>query len=223
MSSAAATADAVPPKKGNKKLIIIGAAVAALVLGGGGAAFMMMKSKAAAEAEAEESADGEDGGSGKGSAKAKDAKKFDPKAVPTFTPLEMFTVNLADREVERYAQVGITLEMSDVAAGDRLKNFMPAVRNQILLALGDRKADELSSREGKLALALRIKLDTSRVLGAEFDDADFGLGADAATEAKPGDEAEEDTKAKKKTKAKKAKAAPELPVLAVHFSNFIIQ
>ena len=31
---------------------------------------------------------------------------------PAFVPLDPFTVNLADREAERYAQVGITLELA---------------------------------------------------------------------------------------------------------------
>jgi flagellar FliL protein len=213
MSAAAATADAAPPKKGNRKLILIIAAVAVLLLGGGGAAFMVIKSKAAA-AEAAAAEEGEDGD---GQAKPKAAKKADPKAMPVFAQLEMFTVNLADREAERYAQVGITLEVDAAETDARLKAFMPAVRNQILLAIGDRKAEELASREGKAALALRIRLDTSRVLGAEFDDADFAVGGSAAPAAAADEE--------KPSKGKKAKkqAAPALPIVAVHFSNFIIQ
>jgi flagellar protein FliL len=34
-------------------------------------------------------------------------------APPTFVPLDPFTVNLADRDAERYAQVGVTLELDD--------------------------------------------------------------------------------------------------------------
>lgn len=231
--SAAATADAAPvPKTGKKKLIIIIAAVAVLLLGGGVAAFMVMKSKAAAaEAAAEEGENGE-GGEHAGKAKGgKDAKKIDPKAVPVFSQLEMFTVNLADRESERYAQVGITLEVTSAETDARIKAFMPAVRNQILLAIGDRKADELATREGKQALALRIKLDTSRVLGAEFKDSDFGLvgttpaatPAPAAKEASADSDDEDKPVKKKKAKAEKTPAVPELPVVAVHFANFIIQ
>ena len=41
----------------------------------------------------------------------KPAAKHDPKAVPTFVPLDPFTVNLADRDADRYAQIGVTLEL----------------------------------------------------------------------------------------------------------------
>jgi len=202
MSNAAA-ADAAPPKKGNKKLIIIIAAVAVLVLGAGGAAVVLLKKKPAdAEAEAEE-----DGGAHK---PAKSAAKHDPKNAPTFVPLEPFTVNLADREAERFVQVGITLEIADSHVADSIKAFMPAIRNNILLALADRTAAELMDREGKRKLADRIRKETSKALGAEVEE------ERAATD----DEA--DTKPAKKGKKKKA-AEPDLPISAVHFSNFIIQ
>ena len=51
-------------------------------------------------------------------AQAKSAPKRDPKAVPVFVPLDNFTVNLADREAERYAQIGISLELNDAKAGE---------------------------------------------------------------------------------------------------------
>ena len=50
-------------------------------------------------------------------------------------PLDPFTVNLADRDAERYAQVGMTLELADPKAADLLKAYMPAIRNNILLVL----------------------------------------------------------------------------------------
>ena len=202
MSAPAAAADAPPPAKGKKKLIIIIAAVAVVLAGGGGGAVFMMKKKAAAEAEAEEGGDGQ--------APAKAAAKHDPKAVPVFVPLEPFTVNLADRDAERFAQVGITLEVDDAKTGDQMKAYMPAIRNNILMALADRTAGELMTREGKAKLSEKIKVETSRALGVEIEEEDP-------------EAAEADDKPAKKKKKKAKKAAPELPVKAVHFSNFIIQ
>jgi flagellar FliL protein len=200
MSTAAA--DAPPPKKGNKKLIIIiGAAVAVLLLGGGGAVMMMKKNAAAAEEAAAE----EEGAPSK---KAK-APAHDPKKVPVFVPLEPFTVNLADREAERYAQVGITLEVADAALDAQIKAYMPVIRNNILLALADNTAGELMGREGKAKLAARIQRETSRALGVEVE------------EEVPEPEADDEEAPKKKKKKKPA--APDLPITAVHFSNFIIQ
>ena len=137
-ATAAATeaSDAVPANAGpKKKLIIIGAALAVLLAAGGGGAWYFLKKRAAAAAAAAAEADGEGGAEQKDAAEHK-AAKADVKHAPTFVPLDPFTVNLADREAERYAQVGITLELTDAKAGDLLKPYMPAFRNNILLALG---------------------------------------------------------------------------------------
>ena len=207
---AAEAAEAPPPAKGKKKLIIIIAIVALVLAGGSGAAVFLIKKKAAAEAtEAEGEAATDE------QAPAKSAAKQDPKAVPVFVPMDPFTVNLADREAERYAQIGITLEIDDAKTGDQIKNYMPAIRNNILMAIADRTAAELMGREGKTRLAERIKRETARALGYEVGEEDAAGGAQAdATPAKAGA-----TTAKKKKK----QPAPVLPIKAVHFSNFIIQ
>ena len=196
MSTAAA--DAAAPAKGKKKLIVIIAVVALVLAGGGGAALFMMK-KQAAEAEAEANSDG--------AAPRGKAAKHDPKSVPTFAPLEPFTVNLADRDAERFAQVGITLELEDGTTADQIKAYMPAIRNNILLAIADRTAADLQSREGKRVLAERIRRETARALGIEVE---------AEEEAAP--EATDQKPPKKKKRAQQV-----LPVRSVHFSNFIIQ
>lgn len=81
---------------------------------------------------------------------------------PVFVPLDPFTVNLADRQADRYAQVGITLEIEDAKTGDEIKAFMPAIRNNVLMAIGDRTAADLLGREGKALLAERIRREASR-------------------------------------------------------------
>ncbi len=202
MSTAAVAVDAAAPKKGKKKLLIIIIAVVLLAVLGGGALLMMKKK--AADAEDSEDADG-----GK-SAPAHAAAKHDPKAVPTFVPLDPFTVNLADREAERYAQVGITLEVADPHVAEEIKLYMPAIRNNVLLALAEKTAAQLMDREGKTKLAEQIRRETSRAMGFEVEE--------PAAEDAPADE----DKPKKKSK-KKGKHAAELPVTSVQFSNFIIQ
>lgn len=203
MSAAATAVDAAPPPKGKKKLILIIAAALAVVLIGGGGAVLMLKKKAA---DTEEAAAAEDDAPAK-----KAVTKRDPKAVPVFVPLDPFTVNLADRNADRYAQLAVTLELDDPTLEPQLKTYMPAIRNNILLAIADRTAGELMARDGKERLAQRILRETSRALGYE-------LPAE-----EPADEVQaEDEDAPKKKKRKKA-AAPELPIRAVHFSNFIIQ
>lgn len=196
-----AAADAAPAPKGKKKLIIIIAA-AVLVLGlGGGAALLLLKKKPV-DGDAETTTTEE-------AAPDKSAKaaKHDPGAVPVFVPLEPFTVNLADREAERFAQIGITLEIDNGKTGDQIKLYMPAIRNNILMAIADRTAAELQGREGKGELAQRIRRETARALGFEVEE----------------EEAEAEGEAAAPRKKSKKKAAAVLPVKAVHFSNFIIQ
>ena len=207
-ADAADAADAAPPNKGKKKklLIIVGAALAVLLAGGGGATFYVMKKRAAAAAAA--AAEAGESGEGEDSKKEDAAKrvKADLKHAPTFVPLDPFTVNLADREAERFAQVGITLELSDAKAGELLKAYMPAIRNNILLALGSKTAAQLMERDGKLRLAAEIRREALRPLGY-----DITLPPEAA----PG------------AAAKKLPSAEDddetMPIRAVHFSNFIIQ
>ncbi len=201
--STAAAAEAPAPAKGKKKLIII-IAVAALVLVGGGAGFMLISKK---KADTEEHADGEEKAAPKAAAKA-----HDPKAAPVFVPLEPFTVNLADRDAERFAQIGITLEFSDPKIGEQVKIFMPAIRNNVLMAIADRTAAELLGREGKDKLAKKVGIETARALGYEVDDDEDEA---EASDDKPGK--------KPAAKKKKKKRNTDSPVRAVHFSNFIVQ
>ncbi len=205
MSNApAAAADAPAPAKGGKKKLIIIIAAVVLLAGGGAGAFLMLKKKPVDE----EGADA--GGHATAQAekpKAKAKSKHDPKHPPTFVPLDPFTVNLADRESDRYAQVAVTLEVEDAKTGDELKTFMPAVRNNILLLLSHKTSAQLLEKEGKAKLADEIRRETARALGIDVEEPD---------------EEEDDAAASKKKKRKK-KVEVELPIAAVHFSNFIIQ
>jgi flagellar FliL protein len=210
MSAAAAVSDAAgaAPKKGKKKLIIIIVAVVALLGMVGGGAAVYLKKKAAAEAAAleAEDEDADTAGAGHAHAAAKEHKKDEKHSPPVFVPLDPFVVNLADREADRFAQVGITLEVADAHVGDEIKAYMPAIRNNILLLLSHKTSQELMEPEGKEQLAVDVRREALRPMGFELPDED------------------EDTGAKKKKK-KKAKAADaeELPIKSVQFSSFIIQ
>jgi flagellar FliL protein len=221
MSAAAApTVDAgavAPVKKGKKKLIIMLAAALVVALAGGGAALYIVKKRAHAAQAAEE------GESGAEHAVA----KRDPKHPPTFLPLDPFVVNLADKDADRYAQIGITIEVEDLKFADEMKNYMPAIRNGILMILAHKTSRELLERSGKEQLAAEIQREASRTMGIEVEEPTDGAPAHAAeaAPASPKDKAAEDddsTKAKVKAKPVKAKAEPN-PIRHVHFSNFIIQ
>jgi len=202
MSSASATADG--PKKGNKKLIIIIAAAVLLLGIGGGAIAYIVKHKAAAAAAAADEEDGGDSDAGEDAPSSKaEAHKPDLTHVPTFVPLEPFVVNLADKETERFAQVGVTLEVDDAKFADQLKAYMPAIRNGILMVLAHKTSAQLLTQEGKLALQKEILRESVLPLGIEVDDE-----GDAPQQGK---------------RKKKRKASVHNPVTRVHFSNFIVQ
>jgi flagellar FliL protein len=199
MATAPAAEQAAPKGGGSKKLIIILAAVLVLVLAGGGAALMLLKKKPAEEGE-----DGEEAAevhTPKAKAKPKSGQP------PTFVPLDPFTVNLADKDVDRFAQVGVTLEVDDPKFADQLKAYMPAIRSNVLMVLAHKTAADLLTREGKEKLAREIIRESVRPMGIELDDEDE---EEAATDAP-------------KKKKKKKKAQVESPVTQVHFSNFIVQ
>jgi flagellar FliL protein len=205
--SAAASAAAAPPAKGGKKkLILIIAIVLLLVVAGGGAA-LFFKNKAAKAA-----AEGED----ETPAAEATAHKVDAKHPPTFLPLDPFVVNLADRDADRYAQIGITLEVEGPEFAEQMKAYMPAVRNAILLILSRKTAGDLLAPEGKEALAQEIARESVRPMGIDIDPPGVKKAA------KHADEAEDDTEDAKPKKKKKKKEV-ENPVKHVNFSNFIIQ
>ncbi|WP_423601181.1 flagellar basal body-associated FliL family protein [Roseateles sp. MS654] len=191
MATAAAGNDAAVKGGGKKKLIIIVAIVLVVVMVGVGA-LLMMKKKSHAEDEE---------GAGEEKPAAAHVK---PGTPPTFVPLDPFTVNLADKEVDRFAQVGITLEVADPKVADQLKAYMPAIRNNVLLVLSHKTSAELLSPEGKEKLAREIRREAVRPMGIELDDED-----------------EEDDAAPKKKKRKKRQV--ESPVTQVLFSTFIVQ
>lgn len=199
MSAAAASAETtVAKKKGSKKLWIIVGVVVLLVAGGGGG-YVMMKRKADAAAEA----DGGGHGDAAEAAPAHKPYKRDAHTPPTYLPLDPFVVNLADRDSDRYAQIGITLEIDDAKFADEMKTYMPAIRNAILMILSHKTAADMLGREGKEALAAEIAREAVRPMGIniEVDSEEDGASA-----------------------KKKRRAAPVYnPVQQVHFSSFIVQ
>ena len=224
MSAAAAapTVDVgavVPVKRGKKKLMIIVAVAVALVLllaaGGGGVAFYLKKQAAHAAEATEPTAEAAAG--------EPHAAKPDLKHPPTFLPLDAFVVNLADKDADRYAQIGITLEVEDAKFAEQLKAFMPAIRNGILMILAHKSARELLDRAGKEQVAAEILREAARTMGIDVDEPPAGEKAGrAADDAKDKPADADEAKPEAKPKARKAPAEPN-PIRRVHFSNFIVQ
>ncbi len=196
-AAAAAKAAEVPPAddialptRGKKKLLILIAIALAVVLVLAGGAIWFLKHRAASAAAVDED--------GQPLAPAA-AQREKPHAPPVFVALDPFVVNLADKDVERYAQIGITLELDDPKVADEMKVYMPAIRDAILMILAHKTSAELLERAGKEALAAEIMRESVRPMGIEVGPA---LGRDG----KPIQPAPADN-----------------PVRRVLFSSFIVQ
>lgn len=87
------------------------------------------------------------------------------KRDPIFVSLEQFTVNLADEGGERFAQIGVTLEVADEQTDKALRGLLPSVRNSVLLLLSSKKSEELLTLEGKKLLASQIAAGAATELG----------------------------------------------------------
>ena len=196
-----------PNTSGRKKLIVLLAAALAGMVVAGGAAVLYLKHKAAQATE--ESAD-------EGPASPHKAARNDPAHPPTFLPLDVFVVNLADKDVGRYAQIGITLEVDDAVFAEQMKAYMPAIRNAILLILAQKTSHELLERAGKEQLADEILRAAVRPMGIE-------IRAPEPILEKVAEGARDDGVEGPAPKARPARGNSHNPVRHVHFSNFIIQ
>lgn len=206
MSAAAATADAsadTKPKKSKKLLfIIIGVVVLALV--GAGAAFFLMK-------KGHDEEGGEEGATAAAEApEPPPPPKHDPKAPPTFLPLDAMVVNLADEGGNRFVQLAITLQLDDPKVAEDMKVYMPAIRNGILMLISQRTAEQMLVVEGKEDLTQDIIGEISAVMGYDYED--------------PREDATEtEAAAAPKGKKPKRKRAVYNPIRGVLFSSFIVQ
>lgn len=133
------------PAPGRKKrlLFILIGIVALLVLVGGGVGVWLLMSPAEEGKEAEKVAQEEE-------------------RPPIYEKLETFTVNLADQE--HYLQVEVALKVSDPEAQQKVKLYMPEVRDVLLRLLSSKTYDELATQEGKDKLASEIQTQVNDVL-----------------------------------------------------------
>lgn len=178
--------EATEEKPKSKKMLVIAAIVAVVLILVAGGLFYMSRQQHLDEGDEEV------------------AHSAVPKGPPVFLPLESMVVNLADPGGEKVAQVGVTLELVDAKAPERVKPYLPAIRSSVLMLVSQRKAEELLLLEGKEQLAADILAAASRNFVPE--------------------EAQ-DEDAPKRSKKKKSgdKAVEENPLRRVLFSSFIIQ
>lgn len=145
-----------PARSGLMKKILIATVVAVLVVAAGGGGAWYAVNQMAGDSQAAEGGE--------------PAPKKRSNADPVFLALDTFTVNLADKDQERYAQIGITLELEDSKYIQQFKTLMPIVRDRLLMVLAHKTADQLLDRSGKEVLAEEIMREAVLPLGIELDD-----------------------------------------------------
>ena len=193
VAAAAAPANGeAPAKPKSRKLLFIIIGVVMLALIGAGTALFLLK-----KAQSEDEEDGTELTAEEEHA----APLRDPKTPPTFLPLDSMVVNLADPGGNRFAQLGITLQLADAKTGEEMKTYMPSIRNGILILVSQRTAEQMLRTDGKQALTQDIMAEISNVMGYDYE----RPGAEPAAQGK-----------------KKKKAAPN-PLEGVLFSSFIVQ
>jgi flagellar FliL protein len=154
----APTGDGAPaaPKKRKLLIIIITVVVVLLLAGGGLVTFLLMTKKDAAHAEGE-------------AVIAEKPKKDEKKGhAPIYLGLDPFTVNLTSDAGDQFLQVTLSLDVADPESQEKVKVFLPKIRNDIMLHLSGKKPSELATREGKEALAAELKKQINTVVTPEL-------------------------------------------------------
>ena len=136
-------------KKGGNMMLIIIVAVVALG-GGGGAAFFFMNKPAPAEGAAEEE-----------EAPASKEALYHGIHPPLL-------VNFVDeRGKGRFLQVSLEVMSRDQRVIDQIKNHLPVIRNNLILAYGDVDYALVTTREGKAQMLEEALMEINAILEEE--------------------------------------------------------
>jgi flagellar FliL protein len=149
-AATAPAAPVVPPaavaKSASKKKLIIIAAAAVVIAGGAAGFFLHGSGEPAAQADSKGNSKGD-------KKKAVAEKKAAPKAPALYIPLDpAFVVNFDAGSSARFLQVAVQLMTRDAPTAEFIKQHDPAIRNDLLLLLGNVKFEGVQTREGKEAL-----------------------------------------------------------------------
>ncbi len=142
---------------GKKRLVIIGLVVA-LLLGGSVAYYVWEKNAEEArlkQAELEASPEYQ---------LRKQLQIRKENRPPRFVKLDEFTVNLPGRGGEHYLQTNIVLRTGSSETEALVRNFLPVIRDKVILVLSSRSMSELATVEGKNALAKEVALVINSII-----------------------------------------------------------
>lgn len=125
----------------NKKWLLL-AAIAVLVLGMGGVGLYVYKANTVVVLEDDDGVE--------------QPKKVQNKEPPVYVPLENLIVNLSDPGAARMLQLGITVVVDNGKTQEKIKQFLPSIRSNILMITTQYTSDDILSRGGKEKLRKEI-------------------------------------------------------------------
>jgi len=184
---------ATAPPKSKKMLLIVVVLLVVIALGAVGAVLYLKKQRDAAAF---------------GDEAQPEAKQHVETGSPTYLPLDNMVVNLADQGGERVAQIGVTFELQDAKAVEKVKLYLPTIRSSVLLLVSQRTSEELLKIEGKEKLAKDILREASVPFGGIEEEVD---------------EADTSKTGKNPSSRKRRRAPVDQPIQRVLFSSFIVQ
>lgn len=143
--------EAGAPKKKRFKLILIAGIALLLVVVIAVAAFLLLSP---GDEDVEE-----------GEADSATAKVAATAATPpVFLEIDTFTVNLLSEGGDQYLQLAVTLELAGAEVADKVRLYMPRLRNQVMLLLSGKKPADLATKEGKELLARELRDEINSVI-----------------------------------------------------------
>lgn len=181
MSKAAAPAPDAGKKKGKGKLVVLLVATLVLALGGGAAAYFFIGRDAGNKNKTAKAKAGEHGSAHEAAEHEAAEEESEPAHEPAVVALPTFTVNLADKDAQRYLRTTVSLVVNDPekaaslsgggehkAAGEPVRIAM--ARSAILELLTTKTADELMTAEGKQELKKGIAERASKAFRFKVND-----------------------------------------------------
>jgi flagellar FliL protein len=155
-------------------------------------------------------------------------------AAPIYIALDEMIVNLPGRGGEHYLQTKMVLRTNDGSTEDKIKKFMPVIRDKVITVLSSRQMQELATVEGKTMMAREVALVINSIIAPQLT-AIYILQQQPSTADIQNLErigaVPKETSTGQKISGEAARAAAEfwnvtemdLPVQAVLFNTFVMQ
>ena len=90
------------------------------------------------------------------------------KGEDSYIALEPFTVNLVG--LHQVLQIAITLKPAKPDMAEKIKAYVPTIRNEIILLLSEKTPEEIQSAEGKKKLIVETRKAANKALGLTAKD-----------------------------------------------------